>query len=118
MTLQDAVEQEAAAAHEAVPRLADAAVTAALARAAERVRGERDAILEANEADVAAAAELDAGALDRLRLDDGRLEAIAAQLRDLAALPPLEREIDSWRLPNGLAVSERRIPIGVVGANF
>ena len=66
----------------------------------------------------AAAGELDEGALDRLRLDDGRLDAIADQLRELAALPPLEREISSWRLPNGLEVSERRIPIGVVGANF
>ncbi len=65
-----------------------------------------------------ASGNLDAGALDRLRLDRPRLEAIEAQLRELAALPPLEREIDSWRLPNGLEVSERRIPIGVVGANF
>ena len=47
-----------------------------------------------------------------------RLEAIGAQLRELAALPPIEREVGSWRLSNGLEVSERRIPIGVVGANF
>jgi glutamate-5-semialdehyde dehydrogenase len=33
-------------------------------------------------------------------------------------LPPLEREIESWTLENGLEVSSRRIPIGVVGANF
>ena len=45
-------------------------------------------------------------------------QAIEAQLRELAALPPLEREIAAWTLPNGLEVSERRIPIGVVGANF
>ena len=74
-------------------------------------------MLAANEADVAAA-ELDEGALDRLRLDQERLAAIAAQLEELASLPPLARELDSWRLPNGLEVSERRIPIGVVGANF
>ena len=41
-----------------------------------------------------------------------------AQLRELAALPPLDRQIAAWTLPNGLEVSERRIPIGVVGANF
>jgi glutamate-5-semialdehyde dehydrogenase len=117
-TLQDSIAREAAAAHEAVPRLGDAAVTAALALAAARVTERRAEILEVNEADVAAASELDAGALDRLRLDEFRLEAIASQLRELSALPPLEREIDSWRLPNGLEVSERRIPIGVVGANF
>ena len=116
-TLQDSVAREAAAAHEAVPRLADAAVTAALSIAADRVAARAEAILAANEEDVAAA-DLDAGALDRLRLDPPRLEAIEEQLRELAALPPLVREIDSWRLPNGLEVSERRIPIGVVGANF
>jgi glutamate-5-semialdehyde dehydrogenase len=118
LTLQDSVAREAAAAHEAVPRLADAAVTAALALAADRVAQRSGEILAANEEDVAGAGGLDAGALDRLRLDEPRLEAVAAQLRDLAALPPLERELGSWRLPNGLDVSERRIPIGVVGANF
>jgi glutamate-5-semialdehyde dehydrogenase len=117
-TLQDSVAAEAAAAGAAVPKLADAAVTAALALAADRVRERRDSILAANEVDVAGAPDLDDGALDRLRLDDARLEAIASQLRELSALPPLEREIESWRLPNGLEVSERRIPIGVVGANF
>jgi glutamate-5-semialdehyde dehydrogenase len=99
-------------------RLADALVTAALSLAADRVAARRDSILAANEADVAGADGLDAGALDRLRLDGPRLEAISMQLRELAGLPPLEREIGSWRLPNGLEVSERRIPIGVVGANF
>jgi glutamate-5-semialdehyde dehydrogenase len=116
--LHESVAREAAAAHEAVPRLADALVTAALTLAADRVTSCGEAILAANDADVAGAEGLDTGALDRLRLDLPRLEAIASQLRDLAALPPLEREIDSWRLANGLEVSERRIPIGVVGANF
>ena len=36
----------------------------------------------------------------------------------MAGLEPLEREVSSWTLPNGLRVSERRIPIGTVGANF
>ena len=102
-----------------MPQLADAPVSAALAIAADRVSANRDAILAANDADVeAAAGNLDDGALDRLRLDEPRLAAIGAQLRELAALPALERELDSWQLPNGLEVSERRIPIGVVGANF
>ena len=43
---------------------------------------------------------------------------MAEQLAHLAALPPLERDEDGWRLENGLAVSVRRIPIGAVGANF
>ncbi len=36
----------------------------------------------------------------------------------MAEIPPLEREVGAWTLPNGLRVSERRIPIGTVGANF
>jgi glutamate-5-semialdehyde dehydrogenase len=36
----------------------------------------------------------------------------------MATIPPLEREIASWTLPNGLTVTELRIPIGTVGANF
>ena len=101
-----------------MPRLSDDAVATALSLAAARISAESERVLAANEADVAAAAELDEGALDRLRLDQGRLAAIAAQLEELVSLPPLERELDSWRLSNGLEVSERRIPIGVVGANF
>ncbi len=102
-----------------MPRLADPLVTAALSLAADRAAARRSSILAANDADVeGAAASLDEGALDRLRLDPERLSAIEAQLRELSELPPLEREITAWTLPNGLEVSERRIPIGVVGANF
>jgi glutamate-5-semialdehyde dehydrogenase len=100
-----------------VPQLADDAVATALSLAAARISAQSERVLAANEADVAAA-ELDEGALDRLRLDPGRLAAIAAQLDELAELPPLERQVTAWTLPNGLDVSERRIPIGVVGANF
>ena len=119
MTILESVEREAAAAHAAVPLLTDDAVASALALAAARLSAEHDRVLAANEADLAAAeANLDEGALDRLRLDPERLTAIEAQLRELADPPPLEREVAAWTLPNGLAVSERRIPIGVVGANF
>jgi glutamate-5-semialdehyde dehydrogenase len=76
-------------------------------------------VLDANRADVAdGSSRLDAGALDRLRLDEGRVEATAAGLEATAELAPLERVVRAWRLPNGLEVSERRVPIGVVGANF
>ena len=119
MAILEAVEREASAARAAVPQLTDDAVAAALALAAERLSAEHASVLEANAADLGAAAgALDEGALDRLRLDTERLAAIETQLRELAALPPLDREIAAWTLPNGLEVSERRIPIGVVGANF
>ena len=89
------------------------------ARPALLALGRKDAVLAANAADVAAAEDaLDAGALDRLTLDDRRVASLGEQLLALAELPPLEREIERWTLDNGLTVSARRIPIGVVGANF
>ena len=115
--LREQVAHEAAAARKAVDALTDDGVAHALELAAALVGERHDAIAQANAADVAAA-DLDEGALDRLRLDDSRIAALAEQLAQLAALPPLEREDESWELDNGLQVSLRRIPIGAVGANF
>ena len=115
--MRDAIEREAAEAHAAVSQLTDAGVARALERAATFVEERRDAIAAANAEDLRAA-ELDEGALDRLRLDDARITALGAQLAELAALPPLERAEDAWQLENGLHVSVVRIPIGAVGANF
>jgi glutamate-5-semialdehyde dehydrogenase len=118
MSLRDQLEREAADAAAAVPKLNDAAVTDALERAARLVGERHDSIAAANAADVDAAEGLDPGSLDRLRLDASRIDALAEQLAQLAALPPLERDEDAWQLENGLRVSVRRIPIGAVGANF
>ena len=118
MDLRERIEAEALAAKGAVPLLTDDAVAEALARTAALVRDRRDAILAANREDADAASGLDEGTLDRLRLDEARVEALAAQVASLAELEPIRREVDAWTLPNGLRVSERRIPIGVVGANF
>ena len=113
------VEMEASAARAALGGLEQGLVDEALLRAANLLRERRALVLEANHGDVAeGSARLDPGALDRLRLDDERVEATAAGLEATAALAPLEREVRAWRLPNGLEVSERRVPIGVVGANF
>ena len=117
--LRALVEEEAAQAGRALASLTDDGVTAALERAAVLVRERRAEILLANEADCAAAeGRLDAGMLDRLRLDERRVDELAAQVEAMAALPPLEREAGTRTLANGLVVSERRIPIGTVGANF
>ena len=94
-------------------------VSAALAHAADLLVEREAVVLEANADDLAAAdGRLDEGALDRLRLDERRLDLIAEGLRATASLPDLEREVRTWRLANGLEVSERRIPVGVIGANF
>jgi glutamate-5-semialdehyde dehydrogenase len=113
------VEPEASAARAALARLDVGLVDEALRQAARLLRECRDVVLDANRADVAeGSSRLDAGALDRLRLDEGRVEGTAAGLEATAELAPLERVVRAWRLPNGLEVSERRVPIGVVGANF
>jgi glutamate-5-semialdehyde dehydrogenase len=117
--LREAVEREALEANRAAASLTDEAVQAALTRAAAFVRELRAEILAANAADYEAAeGNLDEGMLDRLRLDEARVAALAGQVAAVAVIPPLEREIDSWTLANGLQVSERRIPVGTVGANF
>jgi glutamate-5-semialdehyde dehydrogenase len=115
--MRAAIEREAAEAQAAVAQLTDDAVTRALERAAALVEERHDAIAVANTDDVRNA-NLDEGALDRLRLDDARIAALGTQLAELAALPPLERAEDAWELENGLHVSVVRIPIGAVGANF
>jgi len=117
--LRESVEREALEAGRAAASLTDDAVEAALTRAAVFVRERRAEILAANDADYEdAEGRLDEGMLDRLRLDETRVEALSEQVAAVAAIAPLEREIDSRTLPNGLQISERRIPIGTVGANF
>ena len=77
-------------------------------------------VLAANEADMTAAREagLGRGLLDRLRLDEARLAAIADQLRALAGVPYESAERAVRELPDGLVLTERRRPVGVIGANF
>lgn len=117
--LLELVQDEALVARAALPQLDPAAVDAALGRVTQLLVRRRADLLEANGNDLAAAKErLDAGALDRLRLDAARLDAMADGVQATATLDPIEREVRSWTLPNGLEVSERRIPVGVVGANF
>src|SRR5690606_19108020 len=74
-------------------------------------------ILEANERDLGAARErgLAPAMIDRLRLDERRVEALAAAVDEIAAMPDLVgREVARDTRPNGLVVSRVRIPLGVV----
>ena len=109
------------AAREAARRLALAtpeAKTAALRAAAGAVRARHNEILAANAEDVAdARATGMSGALvDRLALDPKRLEAVAAGLEAIAALPdPVGRVLARWTPPNGLDIARVAVPLGVVG---
>jgi glutamate-5-semialdehyde dehydrogenase len=89
----------------------------ALRAAAAAIQARRAAVLEANRADLDAARA--AGAteafLDRLTLDDERLDGIAAAILEVANLPdPVGEVTRSWSRPNGLSIRKVRIPLGVV----
>ena len=90
----------------------------ALQLAAQGLRGRGAEVIEANRQDVSAGknAGLSPALLDRLTLTEARLSGVAEGLEQIAALPdPLGETISSWRRPNGLAISQVRIPLGVVG---
>ena len=90
---------------------------AALLAASELLLERAPEIISANAADLdaAAAAGLEAGPLDRLRLTDARLAGMADGLRTVAALPdPVGEVLDGTRRPNGLRIERVRVPLGVV----
>ena len=91
---------------------------AGLRAAAQALRDHQAAILAANAEDMAAGAARGLGAamLDRLKLDAGRLSAIADAVAAVADLPdPVGQEIDRTGRPNGLVLSRVRVPIGLIG---
>ncbi len=80
------------------------------------VRVRAGAILAANQRDLAAATGLSPALIDRLTLDEVRIEAIAAGLDAVAALPdPVGAVIAAWEQPNGLRFERVRVPLGVIG---
>ncbi len=94
------------------------AKAAALRAATDALRAARADILAANALDMTAGAErgLSSAMLDRLRLDAGRLEAIAGAVAAVAALAdPVGKVIDESQRPNGLTLRRVRVPLGVVG---
>ena len=92
-----------------------------LQRMAAALEGARAELIAANELDLAAAREkgLSAAMIDRLVLDEKRIGAMAAGLREVAALPDPVGEITGmWRRPNGIQVGRMRVPLGVIGIVF
>jgi glutamate-5-semialdehyde dehydrogenase len=90
---------------------------AALCTAADLLLERAHEVQAANEADLdaAAAGGMAAGPLDRLRLTDTRLAAMAHGLRTVAGLPdPVGEVLDGWKRPNGLLIERVRVPLGVV----
>ena len=100
----------------------DTATKNAALEAMARALDERSAeILEANARDMEAGQQNDIGSalLDRLRLDQQRLGAIAHDVRTIAGLPdPVGQTIEGWRLENGLDIRKVRVPLGVVAVVY
>jgi glutamate-5-semialdehyde dehydrogenase len=116
--LMDGLGRAAAAAAQVLALAPAAQKDAALAAAAGAVRAQGDAILAANERDLTAAraAELSVPKLERLRLDAGRIEAMASGIDAVRALPdPIGTTVTEWQRPNGLRIQRVRVPLGVVG---
>ncbi|MFO7276256.1 MAG: glutamate-5-semialdehyde dehydrogenase [Pseudomonadota bacterium] len=91
---------------------------AALRAAADAIRARREEILAANAEDMEAARAkgLSSAMLDRLLLDDKRIEAMARGIEDIIALPdPIGTVIAEWERPNGLRIQRVRVPLGVIG---
>ena len=90
---------------------------AALCAAADLLVARQDEILRANERDLALAEVVNATStqFDRLRLSDAKIAAMAAGLRDVAALAdPIGEITEGFTRPNGLRISKVRVPLGVV----
>ncbi len=93
----------------------------ALIAAAEAMLEARAEILEANRLDLANAEKngMAASFVDRLTLDDSRIDAIADGIRAIAALPdPVGEVIAEWDRPNGLHIERVRTPLGVIGVIY
>ena len=103
------------AAREAAETLRSASAeqrTSAIRAMAAHIRRHSARIIEANARDVAAATTH----IDRLTLDKGRVETMAAAIDLVAGLPdPVGEEMARWTRPNGLEISRIRTPIGVIG---
>ncbi|HSY05158.1 MAG TPA: glutamate-5-semialdehyde dehydrogenase [Steroidobacteraceae bacterium] len=116
--LMEGIGRAAVAAAAVLARTPTAQKNAALAAAVAAVRERRGAILAANERDLAAARQvrLSGPRLERLRLDEQRIAAIAASIEEVIALPdPIGRAVAQWQRPNGLRIERVLVPLGVVG---
>jgi glutamate-5-semialdehyde dehydrogenase len=123
-TVASSVEDVCRAARRAARTLAQtdtATRNAALEAIARALRERTSEVLAANERDLQAGEQtgLSSALLDRLRLDERRVQAIADAVLDIVALPdPVGELIEGRRLPNGLDVRKVRVPLGVIAVVY
>ena len=120
-TIQETIHQmgrQARAAAYKLAQLSSDEKNAILRAMAAAIREATPQLLEANAKDLAAGTEkgLSSAMLDRLRLDESRIEAIAAGIDQVATLPdPVGQVMDKWTRPNGIEIEQVRVPIGTIG---
>jgi glutamate-5-semialdehyde dehydrogenase len=109
-----------AAAYE-MSKLSADAKNDALHKMADALEANKAEIFAANKIDIEAAKAkgLKASLLDRLALDPKKVQTMAKELREVAALPdPIGSVLATWTRPNGLIISQVRVPMGVVGVIY
>lgn len=116
------VAEAAERARAAAPLLAaadDSQLDAVLDAVAAGLERSADELVTVSGEEVAAAqGTLSSAVIDRLLLDEGRLNGMVGQVRALAALPAAPRVTGRMTMDGGLELEERRIPVGVIGANY
>ncbi len=119
--MMDEICQKAKAASYVMGQLSADAKNTALCRMANALEANVEKILAANKVDVEAARAkgIKASLLDRLALDQKKIQTMAKELREVSALPdPIGTYINTWTRPNGLIISQIRVPLGVVGVIY
>ena len=120
-TIQETIHQmgrQARAAAYALAQLSSDEKNAILRAMAGAVRKRVPELLAANALDLAAGREkgLSSAMLDRLMLDEKRIEAMAAGIDQVATLEdPVGQVLDAWVRPNGIRIEQIRVPIGTIG---
>ncbi|HRW60862.1 MAG TPA: glutamate-5-semialdehyde dehydrogenase [Defluviicoccus sp.] len=120
-TMMESLGRKARAAASVLATATTAAKNEALSAAAYSIRTHAPAILAANARDVEAARArgLNAALIERLVLNEARIEAMAKGLDEIALLPdPVGQVIAAWERPNGLAIERVRTPLGVIGVIY
>jgi glutamate-5-semialdehyde dehydrogenase len=117
-TLMQAMGHRARSAAEVLATATTQQKNAALHAGARRLRESSELILAANAADMqdATLKQLSAALLDRLRLDAGRVDAMAQGLEAIAELAdPIGKQLAQWSRPNGMRIERVSVPLGVIG---
>ncbi|MFM2241329.1 MAG: hypothetical protein RLZ97_184 [Verrucomicrobiota bacterium] len=120
-SIQDTIHEmgrQARAAAYRLAQLSSAEKNSILRAMAAAIRQSAPALLEANARDLAAGSEkgLSPAMLDRLRLDEKRIEAMATGIDQVADLPdPVGQVMEKWSRPNGIDIEQIRVPIGTIG---